>query len=199
MEPSTIEPVSSTSICRSRKTAAKWPLRAQFENRLYTLFQGPKRSGRSRQGRPVLVLYKTASMNRRSPRVACGPLLCGGSTRCRQAHCLSLSAWRCTPVFHHVLLEVAKRHVHSVVWPRCRPSWGQARRAGGRERSRRDVRRRSASLASGCQPEPEEVMDAHSAAVDFRSRRGRPDASPQQPSAAFPYRTFSMRRTRDSP
>jgi hypothetical protein len=48
------------------------------------------------------------------------------------------------------------------------------------------VRRRSASVASGCQPKPEEVMDAHSAAVDFRSRRGRPGASPHKPSAAFP-------------
>jgi len=53
--------------------------------------------------------------------------------------------------------------------------------------------------SAGCQPEPEEVMDAHSAAVDCRSRRGRPGASPQKPSAAFPYRAFSMRRTRDSP
>ena len=110
--------------------------------------------------------------------------------------------------------RLQKGHVHSVVWPRCRPSWGQARRAGGRECSRRDVRRRSASFASGCQPEREEVMDARSAAVDFRSRRGRPGASPPtpskasvvagvigegRPSAAFPYCAFSMRRTRDSP
>lgn len=79
------------------------------------------------------------------------------------------------------------------------PSWGQARRAGGRERSRRDVRRCSASLASGCQPEPEEVMAAPSAAVDFRSRRGRPGASPQKPSAAFSYGPFHTQRTRDSP
>ena len=178
---------------------AQWPLRAQFENLLYALFQGPKRSGRSRQGRPVLALYKMASMNRRSPRTARGPVRWGGSTRCRRAHCLSLSAWRCTPVFHHVLLEVAKRHGYSVVWPRCRPGRGQARRAGGRERSRRDVRRRSASLASGCQPEPEEVMDAHSAAVDFRSRRGRPGASPQKPSAALSCGPYSTKRTRDSP
>ena len=175
-------------------------------------FQGPKRSGRSRQGRPFLVLYRRR--NRRSPRVECEPLLYGGSTRFRRAHCLSLSAWRCTPVFHHVLLEVAKRTGHSVVWPRCRPSWGQARRAGGRACSRRDVRRRSASFASGCQPEPEEVMEARSAAVDFRSRRGRPGASPPtpskasvvagvvgegRPSAAFPYCAFSMRRIGDSP
>jgi len=34
-------------------------------------------------------------------------------------------------------------------------------------------------------------MDARSAAVDFRSRRGRPGASPHQPSAAFPNANFS--------
>ena len=108
-EPSTIEPVSSTSMCRSRKAAAKWPLRAQFENRLYTLFQGPKRSGKSRQGRPVFALYRTASMKSRSPRVACGPVFCGGRTRCRRAHCLSVSACRCTPAFDHILLGAAKK------------------------------------------------------------------------------------------
>jgi hypothetical protein len=34
-------------------------------------------------------------------------------------------------------------------------------------------------------------MDAHGAAVDFRSRRERPGASPQKPSAAFPNATFA--------
>ena len=34
-------------------------------------------------------------------------------------------------------------------------------------------------------------MDARSAAVDFRSRRGRPGASPHKPSAALPNATFS--------
>jgi hypothetical protein len=60
------------------------------------------------QGRPVLALYNTASMNRRSPRVARGSVLWGGSTRCRRAHRLSLSAWRCTPVLHRVLLDSAR-------------------------------------------------------------------------------------------
>jgi len=34
MEPSTIEPVSSTSSCSSRKIVAQWPFRAQFAKRL---------------------------------------------------------------------------------------------------------------------------------------------------------------------
>jgi hypothetical protein len=55
-----------------------------------------------------LALNNTASMNKRSPRTARGPVRWGGRTRGRRAHCLSPSAWRCTPVFHHVLLEVAK-------------------------------------------------------------------------------------------
>ena len=47
-----------------------WPFFAQFENRLYTDFHGPKRSGRSRHGMPVFALKSTASMKSRSPRVA---------------------------------------------------------------------------------------------------------------------------------
>jgi hypothetical protein len=146
-----------------------------------------------------LALNNTASMNKRSPRTARGPVRWGGRTRCRRAHCLSLSAWRCTPCFSSRLAGGRKKHGYSVVSPRRRPSRSQARRAGGRERSRRDVRRRSARVASGCQPEPEEVMDAHGAAVDFRSRRGRPGASPRKPSAALSCGPFSTKRTRDSP
>ena len=77
----------------------------------------------------------------------------------------------------HALLEAAKNT--AIPYPGQVTDWAEAKLgAGGRERNRRDVRRRSASVASGCQPKPEEVMDAHSAAVDFRSRRGRPGASP---------------------
>ena len=77
-----MDPVSSTSYCNSRKIVAQCPCRAQFEKRLYTDFQGPNRSGRSRQGQPVFARYSTASMKSRSPRIALGPARCRGRTGC---------------------------------------------------------------------------------------------------------------------
>ena len=44
---------SSSSIWSALKIAAQWPRNDQFENRLKTVFQEPKRSGRSRHGTPV--------------------------------------------------------------------------------------------------------------------------------------------------
>lgn len=51
--PSTIEPVLSTRICSALNTRFQIPRRDQLLKRLYTLFHGPKRSGKSRHGIPV--------------------------------------------------------------------------------------------------------------------------------------------------
>ena len=79
--------------------------------------------------------------------------------------------------------------------------WGQARRAGGRDRLRRDVRRRSVRLRTDASRRPRRSCEAERserggwvagrsrerrAAQDLRSRRGRPGASPQKPSAFHP-------------
>src|SRR5262249_38486996 len=61
---------SSTSHSRSSswkcpKSLAQTPLCAHRLKRFQTEFQLPKRSGRSRQGAPVLAIHSTASMNRR--------------------------------------------------------------------------------------------------------------------------------------
>ena len=97
-----MDPVSSTSSCSSRKITAQCPFRAQFAKRLYTLFHGPKRSGRSRQGMPVFTRNRTASMNRRSPLVAFGPVRWRGRKARSRAHCASVNACRCTQIFDHI-------------------------------------------------------------------------------------------------
>lgn len=100
-EPSMMEPVSSTSTCSSLKILAQCPLRAQLENLLYTDFQGPKRSGRSRQGIPVLPLNRTASINNRSPRTALGPVRFVGRHGSICRHCSSVKECRRTWIFDH--------------------------------------------------------------------------------------------------
>ena len=71
---STIEPSSSTSICSALKTLVQTSLFDHSLKRLYTVFQGPKRSGRSRHGAPVLAIHITALMNSRSSRSEGRPL-----------------------------------------------------------------------------------------------------------------------------
>src|SRR5262249_5182724 len=56
---------SRSGSWRASKTRCQTPLRAQRSKRRQTEFQLPKRSGRSRQGAPVLAIQKTASTNRR--------------------------------------------------------------------------------------------------------------------------------------
>lgn len=53
-EASMMEPRLTRLVCKALKTCAHRPRRDQLLNRLYTVFQGPKRSGKSRQGIPVL-------------------------------------------------------------------------------------------------------------------------------------------------
>ena len=57
---SSIKVVSSTTswAISSRRTCSHTPCRLQRRNRVYTLFQGPYHSGRSRQGIPVFSQYK---------------------------------------------------------------------------------------------------------------------------------------------
>ena len=74
------------------------------------------------------------------------------------------------------------------------PSMASSSARGRTGAPRRDVRRRSASFASGCQPTSESITDAQCASKDGRSRRGAPGASPQKPSATLPYLSFPPRR-----
>lgn len=100
-EASIMTPSSSSSNWRALKMAAQCPLRDQFENRLYTVFHAPNRSGRSRHGMPVLARYRTASMNVRSSSFGAGPGR-DGARRRTIAHWASVSAWRyVTPSFDH--------------------------------------------------------------------------------------------------
>lgn len=94
------EPMSSTSTWSSLKTASHTPRCAQRANRLYTVFHGPNRSWRSRQGTPVLARQSTALMNSLSPRLLLGPGVRGSRGRTR-SHCVSVSSWRCTASVDH--------------------------------------------------------------------------------------------------
>ncbi len=76
---------SSTSTSRAANSSSQIPLSDQLRNRLYTLFHGPKRSGRSRHGTPVLARHSTASIKFRSPCLETGPVR-GGSNGSIRAH-----------------------------------------------------------------------------------------------------------------
>ena len=93
IEASMMTPSSSASIWSALKIAAQCPRSDQFENRLYTVFHDPKRSGRSRHGMPVFARYSTASMKVRSSSFGSGPGRDGTSSRII-AHWASVSAWR---------------------------------------------------------------------------------------------------------
>lgn len=98
--PSMSEPTSS-SIRNALKTFSQTPRLAHRAKRLYVVFQGPYRSGMSRQGAPVFSRHITALTNGRSPRWDRGP----GWTGRRSlifAHWASLSSCRCTPIVAHV-------------------------------------------------------------------------------------------------
>ena len=55
----------SASLANSAKTRCQTPRSDQRAKRLYALFQGPKRSGKSRHGEPVRATHSTASTNNR--------------------------------------------------------------------------------------------------------------------------------------
>jgi hypothetical protein len=97
--PSISEPTSS-SMRSASKTFSQTPRLAHRAKRLYVVFQGPYRSGMSRQGAPVLSRHITALTNARSPRWDRGPGWTGSrSFIC--AHWASLSSCRCTRIVAH--------------------------------------------------------------------------------------------------
>src|SRR6186997_1241932 len=55
----------SASPAKCRKTRSHTPVLAQRQKRVWTFFQAPNRSGRSRQGMPARYRYSTASTNSR--------------------------------------------------------------------------------------------------------------------------------------
>src|SRR4051794_14993484 len=55
----------SASPAECRKTRSHTPVLAQRQKRVWTFFQAPNRSGRSRQGMPARYRYSTASTNSR--------------------------------------------------------------------------------------------------------------------------------------
>lgn len=114
------EPVSSTSMASSLNTFSQTPRLAHRKNRLYTVFQGPNRSGRSRHGTPVLTLQMTALMKSRSPRFERGPGWTGSKGRMR-FQSASLSSCRCTGSVDH------NEHLaaNSIWNPRLQPRFRQ--------------------------------------------------------------------------
>jgi hypothetical protein len=85
----------SASLASSSNTRCHTPLSDQRAKRLYTLFQGPKALGRSRQGEPVRAIHKTASTNRRlSAPVRPGSLTLPGSSASIRFHCSSRNIFR---------------------------------------------------------------------------------------------------------
>ena len=164
-----MDPVSSTSSCSSRKITAQCPFRAQLAKRLYTLFQGPKRSGRSRQGMPAFTRNRTASMNSRSPLVAFGPVRWRGRKAPSRAHCASVNACRCTQIFDHIgdprtsskwLIFLSDRNDPSFRSPRIRDTpWRAGERTG----------RAAPSRSSGDR-----------ALTEMRCSRTRPDRRPSR-------------------
>lgn len=97
--PSMSEPTSS-SMHNSLKARSHTPRLAQRANRLYVVFQGPYRSGMSRQGAPVFSRHKTALTNARSPTRDRGPG-CTGRRSLTFSHWSSLSSCRCTRIVAH--------------------------------------------------------------------------------------------------
>src|SRR3954451_2463899 len=63
--PSIIAYSLSASPAKCRKTRSHTPVLAQRQKRVWTFFQAPNRSGRSRQGMPARYRYSTASTNSR--------------------------------------------------------------------------------------------------------------------------------------
>jgi hypothetical protein len=85
----------SASLASSSNTRCHTPLSDQRAKRLYTLFQGPKAFGRSRQGEPVRAIHKTASTNcRLSAPVRPGSLALPGSIASIRSHWSSRSIFR---------------------------------------------------------------------------------------------------------
>src|SRR5438477_10004352 len=102
-----IRPCWSSLIWRDSMMRAKTPFLRQLRKWWYTVCQGPKRSGRSRQDAPVTRIQKMAlSRVRRS--LAGRPVraLLAGKCGSTNAHCSSVSSWRFISGDLHVVTAV---------------------------------------------------------------------------------------------
>ncbi len=87
---------SPSGTCRVSNTRCQIPLGAQRLQRFQTLYQLPKRSGRSRQGAPDLAIQRTASTNKRlSWAVTPGSPALPARRSWIRSQCSSEFAWRC--------------------------------------------------------------------------------------------------------
>jgi hypothetical protein len=88
-------PAASASACSAASARSQTPARCQRRKREYTVFQGPKRSGRSRQGAPVAKRQRMPSTTiRSSARGRPRPLGGGGSSGRSRSHWASVSVCR---------------------------------------------------------------------------------------------------------
>ena len=91
-----IFPSRSRRICRASRTLSYVPSARQELKYSYTVCQGPYRSGRSRQGAPVLKIQRTALSICRASRggrpVLAASLVTNGAI---SAHCSSVTSCRC--------------------------------------------------------------------------------------------------------
>src|ERR1051326_3580451 len=88
-------PFLSSLTCNASMMAAKTPLLRHLRKWSYTVCQGPKRSGRSRQGAPVQRIQKTPLSSVRRSRAG-RPVRAElrGTCDSTNAHCSSVSSWR---------------------------------------------------------------------------------------------------------
>lgn len=93
----------------SSKTCSQTPCRLHRRNRVYTLFQGPYRSGRSLQGIPVLNQYRIPlSITRLSfPGLPPCAGFSGGSSSFTLFHCSSVNSCRFIPLLYCWFLDLS--------------------------------------------------------------------------------------------
>lgn len=91
-------PAASASAWSAAKARSQTPARCQRRKREYTVFHGPNRSGRSRQGAPVAKRQRMPSTTvRSSARGRPRPVGGGGSNGRSRSHRASVKPWRSMP------------------------------------------------------------------------------------------------------
>src|SRR4051795_3291375 len=87
-------PAASAWRWTAARSWSQTPARVQRRKRVYTVCQGPYRSGKSRQGTPVASFQRIPLSSRRS---SCRgrPGFRGGKSGCKRAHSVSLNSCRC--------------------------------------------------------------------------------------------------------
>lgn len=95
--------ISSSKIC------SQTPCKLHRRNRVYTLFQGPYRSGRSLQGIPVFSQYRIPlSITRLSfPGLPPCAGFSGGSRSFTLFHCSSVNSCRFMPLLYYCFLDLS--------------------------------------------------------------------------------------------